>query len=374
MTTENKIQCECGHVKLLSKSNISAHRKRTVHIKNMAALNDNSEKPLENTIICQTVTQKTKVVKEKKQAAEVKEPKQKNVKKSKVPNGFVREINKKIKPSRKFILSITKITIVKLNHIENFKHQIIKQVNNDDKLKELQNVIDVCVNTIDLLKEEISNMNKVVVLPVNDNPIDDSFECWQTYDNCPMICSFKWMQNMKETIEMISHKKMINEIVGDIIDDVFEKITNSIKIEIQDEIPCEPINEIIRNNNQEKSNTLSEYLKTNYGFSFDGFVTRIAVQVQYMNVFVYVYKGGYKKGDKPYKTLKQVSAEPCRLLSCILEYVFTNMEHKNLIVVDFTVDKKIQDDLEKLWYETQITMDSKKEVIPHVTHIEKQRN
>jgi len=60
MSTEIKIQCECGHAKLISKSNISAHRKSKIHAKNMLALGTVETTEVENTIICTEVVIKNK--------------------------------------------------------------------------------------------------------------------------------------------------------------------------------------------------------------------------------------------------------------------------------------------------------------------------
>ena len=55
MPAEIKIQCECGHSKLITKSNISAHRKSKTHAKNMAAFATDEPQEFENTIICSEV-------------------------------------------------------------------------------------------------------------------------------------------------------------------------------------------------------------------------------------------------------------------------------------------------------------------------------
>jgi len=60
MPSEIKIQCECGHTTPISKSNISAHRKTKVHLKNMSAIGNNPQTELENTIICSEVVIKNK--------------------------------------------------------------------------------------------------------------------------------------------------------------------------------------------------------------------------------------------------------------------------------------------------------------------------
>ena len=84
MSVEIKIQCECGHSKLITKSNISRHRNSKTHAKNMLALGTVEPQEFENTIICQevksiepkvkvvkkTATKKTKPVEEVKQAVE----------------------------------------------------------------------------------------------------------------------------------------------------------------------------------------------------------------------------------------------------------------------------------------------------------------
>ena len=63
MTTEIKIQCECGHAKLISKSNISAHRKSKIHAKNMLALGTVETAEVENTIICTEIVNNDKPAK-----------------------------------------------------------------------------------------------------------------------------------------------------------------------------------------------------------------------------------------------------------------------------------------------------------------------
>jgi len=49
MPAEIKLNCECGHSTPISKSNISAHRKTKVHLKNMAKIGNTPATELENT-------------------------------------------------------------------------------------------------------------------------------------------------------------------------------------------------------------------------------------------------------------------------------------------------------------------------------------
>ena len=69
MPAEIKIQCECGHSKLISKSNISAHRKSKTHAKNMAAIGTDEPQEFENTIICSEVKASEPKVKAVKKTA-----------------------------------------------------------------------------------------------------------------------------------------------------------------------------------------------------------------------------------------------------------------------------------------------------------------
>jgi hypothetical protein len=339
---EIKIQCECGHSRLLSKSNISAHRKRPIHIKKMATLS--GEIQLENTIVCQPVTPKIKIVKD------VNAVKDKKIKPTK---GFVKVIDKKIKPSRKFILLISKIIFVKLANITNFK--IIKQLD-DEKLQRVNNVVEV--------------------VEYNDNPKDDSFECWKQWGNCPIICSFKYMERMREPCKQICEKTTIGPINEIVLNNDMERMREPCKqicekttigpineIVLNNDMermrePCKqicekttigPINEIVLNNDQEKSGLFSEYLQSNLKFNFNDFDVRIAVRINTRMTWIYVYdKGKYTKGLKALKEFKKMSQE-CPVMSCILKYVFSKNEYKKLPLVDFIVNKEIEDDLEKIW-------------------------
>jgi hypothetical protein len=311
---EIKIQCECGHSRLLSKSNISAHRKRPIHIKKMATLS--GEIQLENTIVCQPVTPKIKIVKD------VNAVKDKKIKPTK---GFVKVIDKKIKPSRKFILLISKIIFVKLANITNFK--IIKQLD-DEKLQRVNNVVEV--------------------VEYNDNPKDDSFECWKQWGNCPIICSFKYMERMREPCKQICEKTTIGPINEIVLNNDMERMREPCK-QICEKTTIGPINEIVLNNDQEKSGLFSEYLQSNLKFNFNDFDVRIAVRINTRMTWIYVYdKGKYTKGLKALKEFKKMSQE-CPVMSCILKYVFSKNEYKKLPLVDFIVNKEIEDDLEKIW-------------------------
>jgi hypothetical protein len=99
-----------------------------------------------------------------------------------------------------------------------------------------------------------------------------------------------------------------------------------------------------------KPDTLSEYLNTNYEFTFDGYTIRIAYKTQRRMLFIYVYSGTYTKGDKPYKSLKTVSSTPDRFSECITKYIYSQHNvNLNQEVVEFIVDEDMQDDLERVW-------------------------
>jgi hypothetical protein len=141
MPAEIKIQCECGHTKLISKSNISAHKKSKTHIKNMAELGQgtNDVQEFENTIICHEV--------------KATEPK--------VKKTVVKKTSGKVKVSKKFLTAITKVINIKIAHTSAcIPVEIAKPVINSDKLKELQSVIDNGLNIIKELEEEIRELKQ----------------------------------------------------------------------------------------------------------------------------------------------------------------------------------------------------------------------
>ena len=343
MTTETKILCECGHAKPLSKSNISAHRKRAVHINNMQALNGEPI-PLENTIVSQPVkTTKPKIVKEKKATTPAKQPKTKKPTKKAVLKTI----------TRRFINAISKVLKIKLNHLTHFKPQIVKQPDTSAKLVELQNVIDNCVLIIDSLKEEIACNAEVTAL--NDNRFDDHdidpvyrFTQWthKQFFNNRVIEEIRRMGHpiFKEEEETTS--EIINEIIFKEEEKTTMETTNDIQIEIPEETTSEPINEIVR----DEGSALDTYLKNTYGFGFDGNVIRIAVQIQYTRFFYYVYRDHYNVGDKPILKLKAATIELDEFSTCVMTYITENVkDFKSMIVVEVITDYEIRRKLEKIW-------------------------
>jgi hypothetical protein len=186
MPAEIKIQCECGHSKLISKSNISAHKKSKTHAKNMLAIGTVEPQEFENTIICHEV----KAV----------EPKVKVVKKT-----AVKKTHGKIKVSKKFLTVITKVINTKIIQIAQLPVVVSNPVINCDKLQELQSVIDKSLNLISELQEEITEMKqedetKEVAENYFDNPEIDPvyrFTVWmqKQYFNNRVIEEIKKMKH-----------------------------------------------------------------------------------------------------------------------------------------------------------------------------------
>lgn len=184
MPTEIKIQCECGN--MVSKSNISKHiLKSKVHAKKMLAIGNAEPQEFENTIICHEV--KTAV------------PKAKVVKKTPV-----KKTPKKVKIQKKFINAITRCNTVKIINITHDHLEVSKPVVTGDKQKELQTIIDNCVNLISDLQVEINAYKKESELCKMDIPeVSDDFTPWVSYDNCPMVCSFKFNEKIRPSLDMI---------------------------------------------------------------------------------------------------------------------------------------------------------------------------
>lgn len=150
MPAEIKIQCECGHSKLISKSNISAHRKSKTHAKNMAAIGTDEPQEFENTIICSEV---------KAAEPKVKAVKKTTVKKTK-PVEEVVEIEEEVKQDEEATGEVI-VTIEEV--VTTTVKKTTKKVINTDKLKELQTVIGNCFNIIEELQEEIKRINTPIL-------------------------------------------------------------------------------------------------------------------------------------------------------------------------------------------------------------------
>lgn len=208
MPAEIKIQCECGHSKLISKSNISAHRKSKTHTKNMSVLDQGTNEPqeFENTIICQEV----KAV----------EPKEKIVKKT-----VVKKTSTKVKVSKKFLTAITKVINIKIAHTACIPVEILKPVINCDKLKELQSVIDNGLILIGELQEEIKELKqeaetKELAENFFDNPEID-----------PVYRYTVWSQKQYFTNRCIEEIKKMRHPIFKGIDEEEEVIKTNIVVE-----------------------------------------------------------------------------------------------------------------------------------------------
>lgn len=208
MPAEIKIQCECGHSKLISKSNISAHRKSKTHTKNMSVLGQGTNEPqeFENTIICQEV----KAV----------EPKEKIVKKT-----VVKKTSTKVKVSKKFLTAITKVINIKIAHTACIPVEILKPVINCDKLKELQSVIDNGLILIGELQEEIKELKqeaetKELAENFFDNPEID-----------PVYRYTVWSQKQYFTNRCIEEIKKMRHPIFKGIDEEEEVIKTNIVVE-----------------------------------------------------------------------------------------------------------------------------------------------
>ena len=188
MPTEIKIQCECGN--MISKSNISKHILSKIHAKKMLAIGNDEHQEFENTIICHEV--------------KASEPKVKAVKKTDVKKTDVKKTIRKVKIPKKFINAITRSNTVKIINVTHDHLECSKPVVTGDKQKELQTIIDNCVNLISDLQVEINAYKKESELCKMDIPeVSEDFKPWVSYDNCPMICSFKFNEKIRPSLDMI---------------------------------------------------------------------------------------------------------------------------------------------------------------------------
>jgi hypothetical protein len=220
MPVEIKIECECG--KLITKSNISTHKKSKIHNKNMLAIGTVEPQEFENTIICQEV----KAV----------EPKVKVVKKT-----AVKKTSRKVKVSKKFLTAITKVINTKIIQISHYHLEITKPDINCEKLQELQTVISNCLNLIRELQEEIIILKqdeKIVETPENyfDNPEID-----------PVYRYTVWMQKQYFTNRVIVEIKRlchpifkgidtVEDVVEDIVEDVVCQVVENVVEEVVEDV------------------------------------------------------------------------------------------------------------------------------------------